>query len=86
MLISSKNGSITAAKLISETDEAWTLEVEKRKRRLSKTDSRQRAFNDMSEALRWSKAAPELIEHFAALDAQKVIPSNQAHRPGACRG
>lgn len=30
MLIASKNGSITATKLISETDEAWTLVVEKR--------------------------------------------------------
>lgn len=78
MLIASKNGSITAAKLISETDEAWTLEVEKRKRRLSKTDSRQRAFNDMSEAMKWAGAEPELIEHFAALTAGKAVPTDQA--------
>lgn len=75
MLIASKNGSITAAKLVSETDKAWTLEVEKRIRRLSKTDARQRAFNDMSEALTWAGAEPELIEHFAA---EKSIPADQA--------
>lgn len=75
MLIASKNASITAAKLIGETDKEWTLEVEKCKRRLSKTDPRQRAFNDMSEALTWAGAEPELIEHFAV---EKSIPADQA--------
>lgn len=80
MLIASKNGSITAAKLISETAEAWTLEVETRKRRLSKTDSRQRAFNDMSEAMRWAGAEPELIEHFATLTAGNAVSTDQEQR------
>ncbi|MHC5209060.1 hypothetical protein [Pseudomonas chlororaphis] len=36
MLVASKSGNISAAKLVSETDKAWTLEVENREYRVSK--------------------------------------------------
>ncbi|NBA95307.1 hypothetical protein [Pseudomonas sp. R5(2019)] len=77
MLIASKNGDISAAKLISETQHHWVLEVEKREVRVSKTDVRQRAFSDMSDALAWANAEPELIAHFVSLDAAKAPLDNQ---------
>lgn len=64
MLIASRSGTISAAKLITETDQAWLLEVEKREIRISKSDRHQRAFTQMDEALEWAGAEPELIEHF----------------------
>lgn len=71
MLLASKTGNISAAKLVSETDKAWTLLVEKNEVRISKTDIHRRAFSDMSDALKWAEAEPELIEHFVELDAKK---------------
>ncbi|WP_162874449.1 hypothetical protein [Pseudomonas viridiflava] len=71
MLIASKSGNISVATLISETDKAWTLIVENREVQVSKSDRRQRAFNDMSDALKWTNADKELIEHFLALDSGK---------------
>jgi|GEM_PF-5552990 len=64
MLIASRSGTISAAKLIAETNQAWILEVEKREVRISKSDPRQRAFVHMDEALEWAGAEPELVEHF----------------------
>ena len=78
MLVASKNGDISNAKLIRETRNVWVLEVEKREVRVSKSDTRQRAFCDMSDALEWAGAEPELIEHFAALNAEKAAPVVQA--------
>jgi hypothetical protein len=76
MLIASKNGCISAAKLVSETDKAWKLEVENKVRRVTKTDSRQRAFNYMSDALKWAGADQETIDHFVALEAEsKKLPA-----------
>ncbi len=77
MLIASKNGDISAAKLISETQYDWLLEVEKREVRVSKSDVRQRAFSDMSDALAWTGAEPELIAHFVSQDAAKAPLDNQ---------
>jgi RNA-splicing ligase RtcB len=79
MLIASKSGCISASKLVSETDTAWTLEVENSLHRVSKTDSRQRAFNAMSDALKWAGAEQEMIDHFVALEAEKSDVSNQVH-------
>jgi hypothetical protein len=74
MLIASKNGDITAADLVSETDKVWLLDIplEKRQVRISKTDTHQRPFNDMVDALTWAGAEPELIEHFANQKKVKV--------------
>lgn len=72
MLIASKSGNISAAKLVSETDNTWTLEVGKRQVRISKSDKQQRAFHDMSDALKWAGAEQELIDHFVELDADKA--------------
>lgn len=72
MLIASKNGDISVAKLIRQTNKAWTFEVERREFRVRKTDNYQRAFDNMSDALRWAGAASELIEHFVALEATKA--------------
>lgn len=77
MLLSSKNGDISAPKLISETPNVWTLEIEKREVRVSKSDTRQRAFREMTDALEWAEADPELIEHFVELMAAKAGPGNQ---------
>jgi predicted RNase H-like HicB family nuclease len=77
MLLASKNGDISAAELISETDNIWVLEVEKREVRVSKGDTRQRAFREMTDALEWAEADPELIEHFVGLMASKAAPGNQ---------
>ncbi|EPG9766654.1 hypothetical protein M0K88_004921, partial [Escherichia coli] len=74
MLLASKNGDISAAKLISETANVWVLEVEKREVKVSKKDTRQRAFRDMTEALEWAEAEPELIANFVALMASKSNP------------
>lgn len=65
MLLASKSGDVSAAKLLSETDNTWLLLVEKTEVRVSKSDSRRRAFDKMSEALEWAGADTELIEHFA---------------------
>jgi RNA-splicing ligase RtcB len=70
MLIASKSGCISAAKLVSETDKAWTLEVESNLCRVSKSDSRRRAFNAMSDALKWAGADQEMIDHFVDLEAK----------------
>lgn len=77
MLLASKNGDISAAKLISETRNVWVLEVEKREVRVSKGDTRQRAFSEMTEALKWAEADPVLIEHFVQLMSAKATPSSQ---------
>ncbi|WP_449103085.1 hypothetical protein [Pseudomonas extremaustralis] len=71
MLLASKSGDISAAKLISETPNTWVLEIEKREVRVSKADTRQRAFREMTDALEWAEADPELIEHFVELMAAK---------------
>lgn len=71
MLLASKSGDISAAKLISETPNTWVLEIEKREVRVSKADTRQRAFREMTDALEWADADPELIEHFVELMAAK---------------
>ncbi|WP_206363182.1 hypothetical protein [Pseudomonas viridiflava] len=77
MLLASKNGDISAAKLISETPNVWVLEIEKREVRVSKGDTRQRAFREMMDALQWAEADPELIEHYVQLMAEKTAPGNQ---------
>ncbi|MGG5276379.1 hypothetical protein [Pseudomonas syringae pv. coryli] len=77
MLLASKNGDVSAAKLISETPNVWVLEIEKREVRVSKRDTRQRAFREMTDALQWSEADPKLIEYFFQLKAGKAAPSNQ---------
>jgi hypothetical protein len=77
ILLSSKRGDVSAATLLSETPNEWVLKVEKREVRVSKTDQRQRAFRNMSDALEWSGAEPELIAHFVALDAAKGEVSSQ---------
>lgn len=73
MLLASKNGNISAAELVSETNDAWILKVEKREHRVSKTDSHQRAFKLMSEALKWSSKDQELIDHWVARDAGEIV-------------
>lgn len=79
MLIASRSGNISAARLIKETDKAWVLVVEKREVCISKSDSRRRVFNDMSDALKWAGAEPELIEHFVVAQeaSAKAAPGNQ---------
>lgn len=74
MLLASKNGNISAAELISETSEVWVLKVEKSEYRVSKSDSRQRAFKRMSEALQWSSNDQELIDHWVDRDAAESVP------------
>ncbi|WAT32128.1 hypothetical protein [Pseudomonas sp. GXZC] len=73
MLLASKNGNISASKLLSETDRAWTLEVEKRSVRVSKSGTHQRAFRLMSDALTWAGGDQDLIDHFLALEAEKSL-------------
>ncbi|WP_054076205.1 MULTISPECIES: hypothetical protein [Pseudomonas syringae group] len=75
MLLASKNGNISASKLLNETDKAWTLEVEKRSVRVSKSDTYQRAFKLMSDALTWAGGDQDLIDHFRALEAEKSLVS-----------
>lgn len=77
MLLASKNGSISAAELISETSDAWILKVEKAECRISKSDSRKRAFKRMSEALKWSSNDQELIDHWVARDAAESVPNSE---------
>lgn len=77
MLIASKTGDICAAKLISETDAAWVLKVEKKDVRISKTDHHRRVFVEMADALKWAGAEQELIEHFENQSA----PSEQTSNP-----
>ncbi|WP_095158311.1 hypothetical protein [Pseudomonas sp. Irchel 3E13] len=77
MLLASKSGNISAAKLVSETDTEWQLQVEKRELSISKTDKQMRAFKDMSEALTWAGAEAELIEHFRAQDEAKADEGTQ---------
>lgn len=77
MLVASKSGNISAARLINETDQAWTLEIENREYRVSKNDTQQRAFYAMSDALKWTGAEQELIEHFVALEAEQVATNKQ---------
>jgi hypothetical protein len=77
MLVASKNGDVSAAQLISETRHVWVLEVEKRELRVSKSDTHQRAFRNMSDALKWAGAEPELIAHFVDLDTAKAVPDSQ---------
>lgn len=76
MLLASRNGNISAAKLISESDNDWLLKVEKRQVRISKSDTHRRAFHNMSEALEWAGAESKLIEHFTELEAAKRLPAN----------
>ncbi|MCK9759868.1 hypothetical protein LT708_25080 [Pseudomonas syringae pv. syringae] len=78
MFLASKNGDISTAKLISETPNVWVLEIEKREVRVSKGDTRERVFREMTDALQWAEADPELIEHFIQLMAGKAAPGNQA--------
>jgi len=54
------------------------VKVEKREVRVSKADTRQRAFCDMSDALERAGAEPELIERFAALNAENAASVVQA--------
>lgn len=77
MLVASKSGNISAARLINETDRAWVLVVAKREIRISKSDNQRRVFGDMSNALKWAGAEPELIEHFVAQEAAKAASGNQ---------
>ncbi|KAA8704139.1 hypothetical protein [Pseudomonas cannabina] len=77
MLLASKSGDISAAKLISETPNTWVLRIEKREVRVSKGDTRQRAFREMTDALKWAEADPELIQYFVELKAAKDSPSIQ---------
>jgi hypothetical protein len=79
MFLASKNGDVSAAKLISETPNSWVLENEKREVRVSKGDTHQRAFRKMTDALQWAEADPELIEHFVQLMAGKAADGNQVH-------
>ncbi|MBX8588582.1 hypothetical protein K5D56_04240 [Pseudomonas cichorii] len=75
VLLASKNGDISAAKLISETPNVWVLEIEKREVRVSKRDTRLRAFREMTDAMQWVEADPELIEQFSQLMAAKAAPA-----------
>ncbi|MGZ0718442.1 MULTISPECIES: hypothetical protein [Pseudomonas] len=75
MLVASKSGDIAVAILVSETRSVWVLEIEKREVRVSKSDKRQRAFRDMSEALQWAGAEPELIAQFVHSEPLKQEPA-----------
>lgn len=77
MLVASKSGNISAAKLVSETGTAWMLEIENRGCCVSKTDTQQRVFYAMSDALKWAGGEQELIEHFVALEAEQLASSEQ---------
>lgn len=72
VFVACKNGDISCAKLISETDKSWLVEIEKKQRRISKTDKRTTVFKLMSDALKWSCNDQSLIDHFVTLDAAKT--------------
>lgn len=77
MLIASRNGTISAATLISETQKVWTLELdgESRTVRISKSDKHQRAFDLMSDALRWANSDQEMIQHFVDQEEAELAKS-----------
>ncbi|MBA1305910.1 hypothetical protein [Stutzerimonas stutzeri] len=79
MLIASKTGNITVAKLLDETPNAWTLEVEKSEVRISKGDTHERVFCKMSEALKWAGAEADLIQH--AQEIESVEAAKESQRP-----
>jgi hypothetical protein len=78
MLLACKSGTISAAKLVNETENAWTLEVEKSEILVNKSDPRYRAFNAMSDALEWSRAEQGLIDHFTEMEAKKTTTSQSS--------
>ncbi|WP_153785323.1 hypothetical protein [Pseudomonas sp. EMN2] len=82
MLLATKGGTISAAKLISETATDWNLEVERRPLTISKTDKIARAFVKMSDALKWTGAdrKGELIDHFLEKEAAEAA-QNEAAAP-----
>lgn len=69
MLIASKGGDITAARLLGQIPESWLFEVEGKEVRLSKDDDRRQAFEKMSDALTFARADEALIQYFAELEA-----------------
>ena len=80
MLLASKGGTISASKLISETETDWHLLVEKRTLTISKSDKANRAFVKMSDALKWTGAERELIDHFLETEAAEAA-QNEAAAP-----
>lgn len=69
VFVACKNGDISCAKLISETDKSWLIEIEKKQRSISKADKRTTVFKLMSDALKWNCNDQALIDHFVTLDA-----------------
>ena len=77
MLIASRNGTISAATLISETSKVWTLELDGESRTvlISKSDKHQRAFDLMSDALRWANSDKNMIQHFIDKEEAELAQS-----------
>lgn len=80
MLLATKGGTISASKLVRETDTEWHLLVEKRPLTISKKDKAVRAFQNMSDALKWTGADRELIDHFVQQEAAEAA-GNAATAP-----
>lgn len=78
MLIASKTGNITVAKLLDETPNAWALEVERREVRVSKADTHERVFSRMSEALKWAGAEADLIQHAQEFESAEAAKETNA--------
>ena len=91
MILASKSGTLSVAKFISETNKAWTLEIEESEVEVSKKDKKYRVFAPqcMAEALKWSGADQSFIDDFkedeasrlpgVATAGQKKISVDEAH-------
>lgn len=70
MLVASKSGLISLVDLIAESQDSWVVIDEKVEKTISKTDKHTRAFDLMSDALKWSGAESKLIQSFLDREAK----------------
>lgn len=77
MFIATRNGTIRAANLLSETPKLWALSLVEESCivRVSKTDQHQRAFELKSDALCWAKADRNLIQYYLDKEETELAKS-----------
>lgn len=77
MFIATRNGTIRAAKLLSETPKMWALSLVGKSRivQVSKTDPHQRAFELKSDALCWANADRNLIQCYLDQEENELAKS-----------
>ncbi|KPC02103.1 hypothetical protein QO021_29830 (plasmid) [Pseudomonas amygdali pv. lachrymans] len=77
MLVASKSGLISVVDLITETENSWVVMDEKVEKTISKTDTRTRGFDLMSDALKWAGAEIDLIQSFLAKESKASAEAAQ---------